>query len=665
MEIKGRNTRRDKQPKIKVAENQRKIDMSVRQAEKDVELEVGHVEEKNVVVEVVEWVTGGESEERLGVERKSASEAEENCEKVEKDLVVMTKCTKRQREGIIGPLKEFASELLERFEEMGADRWPRSVLHVIKAFDLENVQDIRKICKKALGEECSETNESTDAEKLEKVDRKYKKLKNKLSEFQIRKAYPGVDDENLSQMRTTKLMMAVKDNENLHNLLIMKRLDYTIEDQYENLKYVVLQQEQEKRQARKKGHSFLMNEGKMRKDTPWKKSDYHLNQFKNEQKDEMGFRKEENQSQPDLKCFRCGGVGHMSRQCTSKPLYVVEKKNSEESEGVGAEVVETVENLGQNRKIIIDSGAVVSVMSSATWKRLKKGCPDWEKRVEELAKPGFTILNASKAEMPVEKQLKMEVRVRGKKASVVFQLVVNSSEILLLGINAFKSVGVELKWKAKNAVARAAEKLRVPPQSCSQNEVIVEVDMGKTVWLESNKEWKPASLCSKNDEGNITVSVSNWRNEPVLIKKNQIVGMVSREWKVCERKEEKVVKMLDIDKKPSLKREWRKKKVGRLLNETGEIPSGMFRRSISEFSEVFAIEDSELTQTGIVECKVELEKDNPIHKIKYPGVGDRVRIRIPAEKLRSKNPKLANEWQGAISGVENTVNSAEMAPIIG
>uniref|UniRef100_A0A8R1ID80 Integrase-type domain-containing protein n=1 Tax=Caenorhabditis japonica TaxID=281687 RepID=A0A8R1ID80_CAEJA len=172
----------------------------------------------------------------------------------------------------------------------------------------------------------------------------------------------------------------------------------------------------------------------------------------------------------------------------------------------------------------------------------------------------------------------------------------------------------------------------------------------------------PARLCSKNDE-DMTVSVSNWRNEPVLIKKNQIAGVVSREWKVCERKEEKVVNMLDIDKKPSLKGEWKKKNMGRLLNETGEIPSGMFRRSISEFSEVFAIEDSELTQTGIGECKVELEKD-PIHKIKYPGVGDRVLIRIPAEKLRSKNPKLANEWQGPYRVLKTTDNSAEVAPII-
>uniref|UniRef100_A0A8R1ILE4 Retrotransposon gag domain-containing protein n=1 Tax=Caenorhabditis japonica TaxID=281687 RepID=A0A8R1ILE4_CAEJA len=78
-----------------------------------------------------------------------------------------------------------------------------------------------------------------------------------------RKAYPGVDEGNLSQMRTTKLMMAVKDNENLHNLLIMKRLDYSIEKQYENLKNVVLQQEQEKRQSLKK----VRSESKSLRDT--------------------------------------------------------------------------------------------------------------------------------------------------------------------------------------------------------------------------------------------------------------------------------------------------------------------------------------------------------------------------------------------------------------
>uniref|UniRef100_A0A8R1ETQ1 CCHC-type domain-containing protein n=1 Tax=Caenorhabditis japonica TaxID=281687 RepID=A0A8R1ETQ1_CAEJA len=347
------------------------------------------------------------------------------------------------------------------------------------------------------------------------------------------------------------------------------------------------QQKQEKRQSLKNGHSFLMNDGKMRKDTSWKRSNRHQNHLKEEQKDAMGFKRVENQFQPNLKCFRCRGIGHMSRQCTSKPAYAVKEKKSEESEGVGAEVW-----CGRVGHVIGCVGKTEEKMPRLG----ETGRSTGEARVHHIE---------SKAEMPVEKQLKLEVGVRGRKAFVVFQLVENSSEVLLLGTNAFKSIGVELKWKAENAVARAAEKLRVPPQSCLRIDLIAEADMGKQVLLESNEEWMPASLCPKNDEGNLTVRVSNWRNEPLLIKKNQIVGVVSREWKVYEGKEGKEVNMLDIDKKPSLQGDWRKKEVERLLNENGEIPSGMFRRIISEFSEVFAIEDSELTQTGMVECKIE------------------------------------------------------------
>uniref|UniRef100_A0A8R1ECT5 Uncharacterized protein n=1 Tax=Caenorhabditis japonica TaxID=281687 RepID=A0A8R1ECT5_CAEJA len=62
----------------------------------------------------------------------------------------------------------------------------------------------------------------------------------------------------------------------------------------------------------------------------------------------------------------------------------------------------------------------------------------------------------------------------------------------------------------------------------------------------------------------------------------------------------------------------------------------MFQRFISEFSEVFAIEDSELTQTGIVECKVELEKDNPIHKIKLELALLKAERSLLLEKYKAK-----------------------------
>ncbi|CAO4387023.1 unnamed protein product [Caenorhabditis nigoni] len=57
--------------------------------------------------------------------------------------------------------------------------------------------------------------------------------------------------------------------------------------------------------------------------------------------------------------------------------------------------------------------------------------------------------NTSGKNMPVKGQLKIPIMVRGNKAEVWFQLVEDKAEILLLGTNAFESIGVELAWKEK------------------------------------------------------------------------------------------------------------------------------------------------------------------------------------------------------------------------
>uniref|UniRef100_A0A8R1DLV5 RNA-directed DNA polymerase n=1 Tax=Caenorhabditis japonica TaxID=281687 RepID=A0A8R1DLV5_CAEJA len=56
------------------------------------------------------------------------------------------------------------------------------------------------------------------------------------------------------------------------------------------------------------------------------------------------------------------------------------------------------------------------------------------------------------------------------------------------------------------------------------------------------------------------------------------------------------------------------------------------------------------------------EKYN-VQKRKFPVVGDRVLIKIPAEKLGSRNPKLANDWKGPYRVLKTTDNSAEVQMI--
>uniref|UniRef100_A0A8R1IFG3 Uncharacterized protein n=1 Tax=Caenorhabditis japonica TaxID=281687 RepID=A0A8R1IFG3_CAEJA len=181
----------------------------------------------------------------------------------------------------------------------------------------------------------------------------------------------------------------------------------------------------------------------------------------------------------------------------------------------GRTMVEMVEILGQKRRFAIDSGAVVSVISTGAWKRLKRRCLEWEKQVEVLAKPNFDLCDASKTVMPVREQIKVKIAIRGQKAVVVFQLVENELDIFLLGTNSFEVIGVDLQWKAERAVPRTAQNIGERPQSCAQIRAKAKAGLGQPIRMEAEKEGVPTSLCLNNEERKRIGVVSNprtWEN---------------------------------------------------------------------------------------------------------------------------------------------------------
>uniref|UniRef100_A0A8R1HFV0 CCHC-type domain-containing protein n=1 Tax=Caenorhabditis japonica TaxID=281687 RepID=A0A8R1HFV0_CAEJA len=82
-------------------------------------------------------------------------------------------------------------------------------------------------------------------------------------------------------------------------------------------------------------------------------------------------------------CLRCGGVGHVVRQCTSRPVQRMDTTKKARK----AIMVEPVKILGQGKRFEAGGGSVVSVMFTSGWERLKTRCPELKKEAEVLAKP--------------------------------------------------------------------------------------------------------------------------------------------------------------------------------------------------------------------------------------------------------------------------------------
>ncbi|EFO92857.1 hypothetical protein CRE_24348 [Caenorhabditis remanei] len=354
-------------------------------------------------------------------------------------LKAACKGNERQSEVLVEPVKKYCQELRERFEELGGERWPLEIIGVMRENGVETVEELRELCEKGVemvpGGIVENANKAQDElallqdawnEERETLFRELNKLK---------------EEKRLAEEAVSKYKKTLKEEREASS----------------ELRGLLRKQENEPKKA---GQARDTKEVPVpsrlevvRKWSPRDSDDEFSMHGRRGDRKTVGERRD---SGAKMKCFTCGGIGHGSWQCVSKRVDKVQIQEGT-VRNAGVETVEMVEMLGQRRRVVIDSGAVVSVISTTAYERLKAGCRDWEKEVEVFGKPTFTVLNASNSKMRVRGQIKIPMVVRGRKVRVVFQLVDNWVERILIGTNAFESIGVELKWKDPYGLVNAEE----------------------------------------------------------------------------------------------------------------------------------------------------------------------------------------------------------------
>ncbi|EFO96097.1 hypothetical protein CRE_18249 [Caenorhabditis remanei] len=354
-------------------------------------------------------------------------------------LKAACKGNERQSEVLVEPVKKYCQELRERFEELGGERWPLEIIGVMRENGVETVEELRELCEKGVemvpGGIVENANKAQDElallqdawnEERETLFRELNKLK---------------EEKRLAEEAVSKYKKTLKEereaSSELRGLLRKQESEPKKAGQARDTKEVPVPSRLEV----------------VRKWSPRDSDDEFSMHGRRGDRKTVGERRD---SGAKIKCFTCGGIGHGSWQCVSKRVDKVQIQEGT-VKNAGVETVEMVEMLGQRRRVVIDSGAVVSVISTTAYEKLKEGCRDWEKEVEVFGKPTFTVLNASNSKMRVREQIKIPMVVRGRKVRVVFQLVDNWVERILIGTNAFESIGVELKWKDPYGLVNAEE----------------------------------------------------------------------------------------------------------------------------------------------------------------------------------------------------------------
>ncbi|KAK6013854.1 zinc knuckle, partial [Ostertagia ostertagi] len=490
-----------------------------------------------------------------------------------------------------------------------------------------------------------------------------------------RRAYPELEERTLSVIRADYLYDQLSHwDESCH---LQEAMEGPGSDMYERLKDAAMRVERR--------HLALENRaGNKPSSSPWtqkkgrgfqlrRSKEVHMEQNLEGSKTDIETNRASKEAQ-GMRCFKCKKTGHKARECKSiasgssgnamslsarirkagcSAACTKQTRSCRKLSPtiVGKRSTIDVTILGRDRKALLDTGSEVSILPAKVLQQAMNDGIDIDTAVKEVPLPrSLKITDASGRAMDFLTAVELDIVNKRDNRKLLYKCWCPKVKKSLQGPREKKMLR-QREETEPNPVAVVAQRVFIAPGQTKYVDLKCEKKWSEAVLSTTDKRI-PNGLCKVDVDGMTKVAVVNISDEPMVIRKGQEVGEWEKAYWDEFRFNDSPADILCTQGKPMSAKERLHTLFEFLVrNRDGRTLSPQMQKIVERNNHVFAVEDSELTQTSLVTHDIDTGDTKPIRQKTRPvpiGARDEFKDILSSLLQRGIIERSTSEWASPV-----------------
>ncbi|VDP62983.1 unnamed protein product [Heligmosomoides polygyrus] len=325
----------------------------------------------------------------------------------------------------------------------------------------------------------------------------------------------------------------------------------------------------------------------------------------------------------------------------------------------GPKSVRLVQMLDMEVKALLDTGSEMSIVPIWVLQQARKKNIDLDTYVTKIPRVEAVVRNASGEIMTFLDTICVPVTMCGSTQLVPFHVGDCVDELVILGTNALELFGIRLgpvdnegmkKTEPEMVEAVIKERTFIPAHSSRVATLNADTGPGEYV-LWSSSDTIEHGVCRVTADGSAAVTVWNPSDEARVLHKGEVVGEWAREEWTPLHAFDNGADMLEEGKRQLQENDKeRVEELVTILKEKSQLPPPL-EALIRECADTFAVRDSELTQTDLVEHEIDTGDSPPIRQKTRPvPMGARKEFKAIIQSLLERGiiARSNSEWASPV-----------------